>query len=359
LSRLNYYHILGISKTATNDEIKNAFRKLALKYHPDRNKEIESHKRFIEISEAKELLLDSEKRNVYDYEYFDGESFKEKTESYSDDYSESYQDFSQSYYEENTDELIDDDGNNFEELSDKIRERVCKTLDMFFEIICVFCSKIIKFDLTKEHNSHFIKDTITDYYFSIHDCFAEIGSLTRTDYVFDYEYIIDEDKIEPFFHQKSHELKYFEKKILTLIKGYGGGRKSRPIREKWIKESFHSQKNYNIEDYSKKIRGNVGYEIEKTIIEYFKILNEHKTKGKDSFRYMSVGYAVPIEQIPEGAIQDIPYGNNIPKSTIPDIYQRIMLEILLHVNSISKIMELLCLSVEKNIETFQKTKFSK
>ena len=63
----DYYSILGLNKTATNEEIKQAFRKLARKYHPDvnpGNKEAEA--RFKEVSEAYEVLSDKEKRQKYD-----------------------------------------------------------------------------------------------------------------------------------------------------------------------------------------------------------------------------------------------------------------------------------------------------
>lgn len=63
----DYYAILGVSKTASADEIKKKFRKLALKYHPDRNQgNKEAEAKFKEISEAYEVLSDSEKRSHYD-----------------------------------------------------------------------------------------------------------------------------------------------------------------------------------------------------------------------------------------------------------------------------------------------------
>ncbi|CAH1963935.1 unnamed protein product [Acanthoscelides obtectus] len=62
----DYYRILGISKNSTDDDIKKAYRKLALKYHPDKNKSAEAEERFKEVAEAYEVLSDKKKRDVYD-----------------------------------------------------------------------------------------------------------------------------------------------------------------------------------------------------------------------------------------------------------------------------------------------------
>ncbi|CCW70449.1 unnamed protein product [Phytomonas sp. Hart1] len=61
-----YYDALGVSPTATEDEIKRAYRKLALKFHPDKNKDPSAPEKFKEVSVAYECLSDSEKRKMYD-----------------------------------------------------------------------------------------------------------------------------------------------------------------------------------------------------------------------------------------------------------------------------------------------------
>lgn len=65
-NKRDYYEVLGVSKTASDDEIKRAFRKLAKQYHPDINKEPGAEEKFKEIGEAYAILSDPEKRRQYD-----------------------------------------------------------------------------------------------------------------------------------------------------------------------------------------------------------------------------------------------------------------------------------------------------
>ncbi len=65
-NKRDYYEVLGISRNATDDEIKKSFRRLAKQYHPDTNKEQGAEASFIEINEAYEVLSDQQKRSAYD-----------------------------------------------------------------------------------------------------------------------------------------------------------------------------------------------------------------------------------------------------------------------------------------------------
>jgi len=64
MAKRDYYEVLGVAKSASDDDIKRAFRKLAVKYHPD--KEGGSEEKFKEINEAYEVLKDKQKRQRYD-----------------------------------------------------------------------------------------------------------------------------------------------------------------------------------------------------------------------------------------------------------------------------------------------------
>lgn len=71
-SKRDYYEVLELSRNATQSDIKKAFRKLAMQYHPDRNKNPDAEERFKEINEAYEVLGDEEKRRLYDLHGFEG-----------------------------------------------------------------------------------------------------------------------------------------------------------------------------------------------------------------------------------------------------------------------------------------------
>ncbi len=69
MTKRDYYEVLGVARTADGEEIKRAYRRLAMKYHPDRNQgdgKAEAEVRFKECSEAYEVLSDPAKRKRYD-----------------------------------------------------------------------------------------------------------------------------------------------------------------------------------------------------------------------------------------------------------------------------------------------------
>jgi len=92
LAKRDYYEVLGVSKEASTDEVKKAYRKLAIKYHPDKNQgDKEAEEKFKEGTEAYEVLSDAKKKQVYDQYGFAGVEGMNGGQGH--DYSTVYRDF--------------------------------------------------------------------------------------------------------------------------------------------------------------------------------------------------------------------------------------------------------------------------
>ena len=88
-----YYDILDINQNANQIEIKRAYKVMALKFHPDRNKEKNAHEKFIEINQAYEILKDETLRNKYDSEIFEQSNLKKQEQNESEFVNSNFEDF--------------------------------------------------------------------------------------------------------------------------------------------------------------------------------------------------------------------------------------------------------------------------
>lgn len=111
----NHYEILELLPSASKEEIKKAYRRLALIYHPDRNKSPDAHEKFISINEAYLILYDDDARKKYDREYwlyFGQKSKSEYTESQHQRQQEYKQEKSYSTYQKQSEHQFEDEDLN-------------------------------------------------------------------------------------------------------------------------------------------------------------------------------------------------------------------------------------------------------
>jgi DnaJ-class molecular chaperone len=135
---MDFYKILNINKNASSIEIKRAYKKMALKYHPDKNKSVNSINKFHQIKLAYDTLIDNSKREEYDsMTNFQKEQISNMIEEYiinkSPEYSCFYNNVINSLYN-NKDEFQDDINNfNFKGIYQRFRNKINKNYKNWFE----------------------------------------------------------------------------------------------------------------------------------------------------------------------------------------------------------------------------------
>tara|TARA_R110002096_G_C14226867_1_gene691432 strand:+ start:50 stop:604 length:555 start_codon:yes stop_codon:yes gene_type:complete len=117
----DYYKILRINQEATEIEIKKAYRKLALEFHPDKNKSPNAHEQFIEIITAYEILIDPIKRAEHDNFLKRKAEYNKKPEFSNNQKQETYStDFNQNYKSQNAEKYANMTYKEFEKFVDQI-----------------------------------------------------------------------------------------------------------------------------------------------------------------------------------------------------------------------------------------------
>ena len=121
----DYYEVLGVSKTANVDEIKKAYKKLAMQYHPDRNPgNKEAEEKFKEATEAYEILSDEKKRSQYDAITFGGvyyyNDFEETNEESEFDFNSFYEEAGENYFYNDFEETNEESGFDFNSFKENI-----------------------------------------------------------------------------------------------------------------------------------------------------------------------------------------------------------------------------------------------
>lgn len=136
MAKRDYYEILGISKNATDAEIKSAFRKLAKEYHPDKNKGSDAEEKFKEINEAYEVLSDANKRAHYD-QFGHSDFNQHQSGSGFDGFGSMFGDIFETFF---------NGGSSFRSQRQEVNEDVNLRLRISFMEAVKGCSKKIKYD---------------------------------------------------------------------------------------------------------------------------------------------------------------------------------------------------------------------
>ncbi len=182
----NYYEILGISAKASDQDIKRAYRSLAMRYHPDRNKSHDAHEAFVSIQEAYNTLSDPVKRNTYDYYYgYSSSSTGSGNYTYSNRQQTNRPNYAESFRQRAQEEERKRQQNEveFEKIKQRSREnKKREDADLFVLLkavnyVCLFLSLIFFLDiclpkaLTKDETVKFDPDKNNKNYHTQHASF--------------------------------------------------------------------------------------------------------------------------------------------------------------------------------------------
>jgi curved DNA-binding protein CbpA len=352
---LNYYDVLGVNKNASPNEIKNAFRKLVLQFHPDKNKSPDAEKRIMEIYDANRILSDVILRKHYNDTHFEDGKFKE---SWDDIKTEEYE--HATYYEEDVEE------EDVEILQvDEIRKEVHRHLDELLEIITFYCIKFSKLNNIK--NLIEFKDIIDQYHmfliFAKSDHYANLNIFSNHNRIFveniEYRSPISRPR-QPDEHDMHRELKHYRQNTYNAIweycKNFKFKKTKRKTYTKWKSDKNNPHNNYDdIISHAKKFRNDVIVLAENSVIQRnksSKIIAQEKTNDKS---YTSFGWAAG------GIYDDISTADHIDSNPytgrkfIPpeqELYQKLSLELLLHVNSFSRAVYGRCVAIENQLNEF-------
>lgn len=137
---VDYYQILGISYPSNADEIKSAYRRLSLKWHPDKNVGIDTSERMVEINEAYYILKDNDKKLRYDQEYLLFEKFKKQ--NYPQTTTEPTQRCNESKQRQNTKQQHYNSCQEYKFSNDRVKEDMESANSFAKELVTEFLKKL-------------------------------------------------------------------------------------------------------------------------------------------------------------------------------------------------------------------------
>lgn len=328
MSQLNYYDVLGIDQNSSEEKIKEAYRKAALKFHPDKNKSFNAEKITMEIYDARDLLLNPLLRKQYDETYFKNGKFTEPPNESPTNETENTTDYTYQY-ESPTEEYVEDD--DYDEILqvDEIIIALYKYLNDISEINTYYCNVFEKLNLkNKESINDFLITLLECHFFVIfskNDLFEslKISSHRNRDFLNMFE------KYQKYLH---NEMKNYKRTVISTLWYPRPRRKSARIYKKWKPHNFTYVDSFNdLISNAKKTRDEMITAAEMIILKRNELYKINKNDSStDHYRR----YRTPLD--------------------MTNTEQKLRLDLLLHVTSLSREIYLLCLIAINAINEFKK-----